>query len=92
MSSARQRWKPIGSTGTGMVDWPVGSRFFDRPVKPVETPVKFSFLATKKHLCTKRKIRIYFIMNKTFYKINCIYKPHLLKTLVEWFQAVTNML
>ena len=35
---------------TGRVDQPVGlpvgSRFFDRLVKPVEKPVKFSFLAT----------------------------------------------
>ena len=31
-------------------------------------------------------------MNKTFYKKISINKPHLLKTLVEWFQAVTNML
>ena len=23
---------------TGRVDWPVGSRFFDRPLKPVEIP------------------------------------------------------
>ena len=29
------------------VGLPVGSRFFDRPVKPVETPVKFSFLQLK---------------------------------------------
>ena len=34
-----QRWKPVGL--------PVGSRFFDRLVKPVEKPVKFSFLALK---------------------------------------------
>ena len=27
---------------------PVGSRFFDQPVKPVEIPVKFFFLATKR--------------------------------------------
>ena len=37
ISSVMQRWKPIGSTGTGRVDWPVGSpvgsRFFDQPVK-----------------------------------------------------------
>ena len=36
---------------TGWVDrpvgLPVGSRFFDRPVKSVEIPVKLSFLATK---------------------------------------------
>ena len=67
-----QRWKPVESTGTGRVDrpvgLPVGSRFFDRPVKPVETPVKFSFLATKKHLSTNRNIHIYFTINKTFHK------------------------
>ena len=34
-----QRWKPVRL--------PVGSRFFDRPVKPVEKPVEFSFLALK---------------------------------------------
>ena len=62
-----------------------------RPVKPVDTPVKFSFLATKRHLSTNRKIHIYFIINKTFYK-NGPSKPHLLKTLVEWCQPVTNML
>ena len=37
---------------TGRVDrpvgLPVGSRSFDRPVKPVEKPVEFSFLAIKK--------------------------------------------
>ena len=93
---AIQRWKPVGSTGTGRVDrpvgLPVGSRFFDRPVKPVEKPVKFSFLATKRHLSTNRNIFIYFIINKTFYKKNSINKLHLSKTLVEWLQAVTNML
>ena len=76
---------------TSRVDQPIGSKFFDRPVKPVETLVKFSFLATKRHLSTNRNIHIYFIINKTFYKTS-INKPHLLKTLVEWFQAVTNML
>ena len=49
---------------TGLVDrpvgLPVGSRFFDRPVKPVEKPVKFSFLATKIHLSTNRNILIFF--------------------------------
>ena len=34
---------------------------------------------------------IYVIINETFYKKNSINKPHLLKTLVEWFQAVTNI-
>ena len=53
---------------TGRVDRPVGSRFFDRPVKPVEKPVDFSFLATKRHLSTNRNVLIYFIINKTFYK------------------------
>ena len=40
----------------------------DRPVKPVETPVKFSLLATKRDLSTNRNIHIYFITNKIFYK------------------------
>ena len=60
---------------TGRVDrpvgLPVGSRFFDRPVKPVEKPVEFSFLAIKSHLSTNRNIPIYFIINKTFYKNQC---------------------
>ena len=34
---------------------------------------------------------MYFIINKYFIK-NSINKPHLLKTLVKWFQAVANML
>ena len=55
---------------TGRVDrpvgLPVGSRFFDRPVKPVEKPVEFSFLATKRHLSTNRNILIYFLIAKTF--------------------------
>ena len=83
---AIQRWKPVGSTGTGRVDrpvgLPVGSRFFDRPVKPVEKPVKFSFLATKRHLSTNRNIFIYFIINKTSYKktvlTNHVFRKHLL--------------
>ena len=33
-----------------------------------ETPVKFSLLATKKHLSTNRNIQLYFIMRKIFYK------------------------
>ena len=74
------------------VGLPVGSRFFDRPVKPVEKPVKFSFLATKRHLSANRNILIYFIIDRTFYKKNSINKPLPSKTLVEWFQAVTNML
>ena len=53
---------------TSRVDRPVESRFFDRPVKPVEKPAEFSFLATKGHLSTNRNILIYFIINKTFYK------------------------
>ena len=69
-----QRWKPVGL--------PVGSRFFDRPVKPVEKLVKFSFLATKRHLSTNRNIPIYFIINKTFCKktvfTNHIFQKHLL--------------
>ena len=44
------------------------ARFFDRLVKPVETQVKFSFLATKRHLSTNRNIQICFIINKSFYK------------------------
>ena len=47
-----QRWKHVGSG------------FFDRPVKPVETPVKFSFLETKRHHSTDRNITI----NETFQK------------------------
>ena len=38
---------------------PVGSRLFDRSVKPVETAVKFFFVATKRHLSTNRNIYIY---------------------------------
>ena len=57
---------------TGRVDrpvgLPVGSRFFDRPVKPVEKPVKFTFLATERHLSTNRNLLVYSIINKTFYK------------------------
>ena len=53
---------------TGRVERPVRlliwSRFFDRPVKPVETPVKFSFLATKRHLSTNRNIHLYFTIHK----------------------------
>ena len=64
----KQRWKSVRSTGTSRVDLPAGSRFFDWPVKPVETQVKFSFLGTKKHLSTNRNIFIYFITKKTFYE------------------------
>ena len=77
---------------TVWIDRPVGSRFFDRPVKPVEKPVEFSFLATKRRLSTNRNMLIYFIINKTFYKKSLFNRLHLSKTLVEWFQAVTNML
>ena len=72
---------------TGRVDRPVGlpigSRFFDRPVKPVEKPVKFFFLASKRHLSTNRNTHIYFIINKTFYKKNSTNIPNPLKALVE---------
>ena len=34
----------------------------DRPVKPVETPVKLSFLATKRHLSTNRITYMYFFL------------------------------
>ena len=72
---------------------PVGLQVGPRlQVEPVETPVKFFYFATKRHLSTNRNIHIYFVINKTFHKKNIINKPHLLKTLVEWFQAVTNML
>ena len=37
-------------------------------------------------------MHIYFVINRTFYKKNSINKPRLLKKLVEWFQAVSNML
>ena len=64
------------------VGLPVGSRFFDRPVKPVEKPVKLSFFGTKKHLSTKQSILTYFIINKTFYKksvlTNHTFRKHLL--------------
>ena len=83
---------------TGRVDRPVGYRLgrpasrvtgrvgiFDRPVKPVKTPVKLYFLATKRHLSTNRNMHILIFINKTFYKKNNINKPRLLKTLVEWF-------
>ena len=68
-------------SGRRPVELPVGSRFFDQPVKPVETPVKFSFLVSKRHLSTNRNIHIYFIINKTFYK-NSVNKPHPLKKIV----------
>ena len=68
---------------TGPVGLPVGSRFFDRPVNPVEKPVKLSFPATKIHLSTNRNILIYFMINITFYKKNStltnhIFRKHLL--------------
>ena len=71
----------------GRVNWPVGLRFFDRSVKPVETPVKFSFLAIKRLLSISRNIVnfienfIYstaenFIVNKTFYKKKTVLTSH----------------
>ena len=89
---AKQRWKPVGSTGIGRVErpvgLPVGSRFFDRSVKPVEKQVKFSFLATKRHLSTNRNILIYFIINKTFCKksvlTNHTFWKHLLNGFKLW--------
>ena len=80
---------PVGSTGTGRVFRPdgvlVGSRVFDQPVKLVETPVKFFFLATKSHLSTCQNIRIYFILNETFYKKkSSINKPHFSKTFLDF--------
>ena len=96
MTLGNQHVRSEAEMETGRVDrpvgLPVGSRFFDRPVKSVKRPVKFFILATKRHLSTNRNVLIYFIINKTFYKKNSINKPHLSKALVEWFQAVTNML
>ena len=43
------------------VGLPVGSGFFERPVKPVERPVKLFFFATKRHLRTT-KIHIYILL------------------------------
>ena len=61
----------------------VGSRVFNRPVKPDEKPVKFSFLATKILPNTNRNTHtdMYFL-NKSFMKngINKSVKSHLLKT------------
>ena len=65
---------------TGRVDrpvgLPVGSRFFDRPVKPVETPVKFYFLAPKRHLSTNRNIHIYIIINEAFFYKKTVLTNH----------------
>ena len=102
---------PESKMETGRVDrpvgLPVGSRFFDRPVQPVEKPVEFSFLATKRHLSNNRNILIYCIINtfykksvllnhtfiiKTFYKKSVLLNHTFRKHLFEWFQAVTNML
>ena len=86
---------PVLSTSemkTGRVDRPVGWRFFDQSVKPVETPVKFRFLAIKNHLSTKRMYMHILLQKKKLFMKNSLKKSHLLKTLVEWFQAVTNML
>ena len=60
----------LNNTVVGLVQrWkPVGSRVFDRPVHSVETPVKLSILATKRHLSTNRNMLTYFITNKTIYK------------------------
>ena len=70
---------------TGRVDrpvgLPVGSRFFDRPVKPVEKPVKFSFFGTKKAFSTNQNILIYFIINKTFYK-KSVWTSHIFRKLL----------
>ena len=84
-SRCQHNWRTFrAEMETGRVDRPVGSRFFDRPVKPVEKPVKFSFLATKRHLSTNRNILIYFIINKTFCKktvlTNHIFRKHLLNS------------
>ena len=61
------RWQDVGAEPVGSL---VESRFFGRPwpVKPVETTVKFSFLATKRHLNTNRNAHLYFVKNKTFHK------------------------
>ena len=87
---AEQRWKPVRSTSTGWVDrpvkLPVGSRFFDRPVKLVEKPVKFSFFGTKKHLNTNQNILIYFIINKTFYKKSVLTNHTFQKRLLNGFK------
>ena len=75
-----QRWKPVGR--------PVGSRFFDRPVKPVEKPIEFSFLATKRRLSTNRNILRYFLIAKTFDQktvlTNHIFWKHLLNGFKLW--------
>ena len=69
------------------VGLPVGSGYFDQPVKPAEKPVKLSFLANKKHLSTNRNI-IYFIINKTFYKKSVLtshtFRKHLLNGFKLW--------
>ena len=68
--------RPVGS--------PVGSRFFDRPVKPVEKPVKFSFLETKIHT-PKYHQNIHtdrYFLNKNSCMKKGINKSHLLKTKV----------
>ena len=54
---------------------PVGSGFFDQPVKPVESPVKF-FLVTKRHLSTNRNIRIYFVVKENSYKKKTVLTNH----------------
>ena len=87
----RSGWQaPVGSTGTGRVDrqvgLPVGSWFFDRPVKPVEKPVEFSFLATTRHLSTNRNIPIYFVINKTFNKKSVLTNRTFWKLLLNGFK------
>ena len=61
---------------------------FDRPIISIETPVKFSFLATKRHLSTNRNILTYLIISKTFYKktvlTNHIFWKHLLNGFKLW--------
>ena len=91
--------RPVGCrNGNGWVDrlvgLPVGSRFFDRPVKLVETTVEFSFLVAKRHLSNNRNIHIYISLSfgKQLLIKNSTNKPRFLKTLVEWFQVATNML
>ena len=64
----------------------VGSRFFDRPVKPVETPVMFSFLATIGYLSTNRNIRKYFVINETCYKKTVLTKHAFLKHVLNGFK------
>ena len=41
----------------------------------VEKPVKFSFLAAKRHLSINRNILIYFIIHETFYQKTVLTNP-----------------